>query len=503
MLVAIYIRVSDESQVEGYSLEAQERLCRAFCTERGFNVAGVYIEEGVSGRHDRRPSFQRLLNDIKQQRISIRALIIMDLDRFMRNLRLQLNVKADLDALGVRLISLNDDIDTSTPEGIIHFQMKGMLAEWFSNQLGRKVLMGIREKVQQGRWHGPMPVGYQKGADGILEPSPDAEAVRLAFQLYATGRYSYLAVARELNALGWRIYNVQTKTRGLYNKWNLEVILKNPVYRGFVKLNDQLLPGSHPALIDEATWNKVRAIVTHNVTRHGSALRRSWSTGGGMLTEIAYCEHCNGRMTYQPSTSKSGRRYGYYRCGGNDRLTCKASGVRTDIVEAQMLDVMRRLALPPEWRAEIIAQAEASLHPNGAEAEERTKLEARKKRLARLYTDGLLTEAEYAEEVRTIQELMATLESPFVDELDVRGAAAYLADLPALLAASPIPEQRGILRGVFDRVWVTAHSICAIMPNRLYLPLASAAAKVCIPGGPGGHTPITPVLGLFLSVLSA
>jgi site-specific DNA recombinase len=357
-------------------LEAQERLCRAFCAERGFNVSGVYIEEGVSGRHDRRPSFQRLLNDIKQQRIHIRALIIMDLDRFMRNLRLQLNVKAELDALGVRLISLNDDIDTSTPEGIIHFQMKGMLAEWFSNQLGRKVIMGIREKVQQGRWHGPMPVGYQKGADGILELSPDAEAVQLAFRLYATGRYSYLAVARELNARGWRIYNVQTKTRGLYNKWNLEVILKNPVYRGFVKFNEQLLPGSHPALIDEETWEKVRTIVAYHTTKHGQIRGRSHSSGGGMLTEIAYCEQCNSRMIYQPSTSKNGRRYGYYRCSGNDRLTCKAAGVRTDIVEAQMLDVMRLLALPPEWRAEVVRHAEAMLHPNGTQADERTQLEA-------------------------------------------------------------------------------------------------------------------------------
>jgi DNA invertase Pin-like site-specific DNA recombinase len=491
MLVAIYIRVSAESQVDGYSLEAQERLCRTFCTERGFNVAGVYIEEGVSGRHDRRPSFQRLLNDIKQQRVGVRALIIMDLDRFMRNLRLQLNVKAELDALGVRLISLNDDIDTSTPEGIIHFQMKGMLAEWFSNQLGRKVIMGIREKVQQGRWHGPMPVGYQKGADGILERSPDAEAVQLAFQLYATGRYSYLAVARELNARGWRIYNVQTKTRGLYNKWNLEVILKNPVYRGFVKFNEQLLPGSHPALIDEATWDKVRSIVTYHAAQQGHARLRSHS-GGGMLTEIAYCEHCNSRMTYQPSTSKNGRRYGYYRCSGNDRLTCKASGVRTDIVEAQMLEVMRLLALPPEWRAEVIRQAEAMLHPHRADQDQRTQLDARKKRLVRLYTDGLMTETEYAVEVRAIQELMSTLESPFVEDLDLRTAANFLADMPALLAASPIPEQRGILRGVFDRVWVAAHTISAIMPNRLYLPLASATAEVCISGGPGGDRTAVP-----------
>ena len=114
------------------------------------------------------------------------------------------------------------------------------------------------------------------------------------------------------------------------------------------------------------------------------------------------------------------------------------------------------------------------------------QLEARKKRLVRLYTDGLMTETEYAAEVGAIQEVMATLDSPYAEELDLRTAAALLADMPALLAASPIPEQRGILRGVFDRVWVTAHSICAIMPNRLYLPLASATAEVCVIGGPGG-----------------
>ena len=81
---------------------------------------------------------------------------------------------------------------------------------------------------------------------------------------------------------------------------------------------------------------------------------------------------------------------------------------------------------------------------------------------------------------------MVTLESPFVEDVDLRTAAALLADMPTLLAASPVSEQRGILRGVFDRVWLAAHTISAIMPNRLYLPLASAAAEVCVKGGPGG-----------------
>ena len=150
-----------------------------------------------------------------------------------------------------------------------------------------------------------------------------------------------------------------------------------------------------------------------------------------------------------------------------------------------MLDVMRVLALPVEWRTEVIRQAEAMLHLN-ADGDDRTELEARKKRLARVYADGLLTEAEYAAEMRTIQALLAELSSPLVPNLDLRSAAALLADMPALLEASPILEQRGILRGIFDRVWVATHTICAIMPNRLYLRFASAAAQVCVNDGLGG-----------------
>jgi hypothetical protein len=161
--------------------------------------------------------------------------------------------------------------------------------------------------------------------------------------------------------------------------------------------------------------------------------------------------HAGGHIGYEIRPSK--RRYGY----GTALLRLG--------VEAQMLDIMRLLALPPEWRAEVIRQAEAMLHPHRADQDQRTQLDARKKRLVRLYTDGLMTETEYAVEVRALQELMSTLESPFVEDLDLRTAANFLADMPALLAASPIPEQRGILRGVFDRVWVAAHTISAIMPT--------------------------------------
>jgi hypothetical protein len=102
---------------------------------------------------------------------------------------------------------------------------------------------------------------------------------------------------------------------------------------------------------------------------------------------------------------------------------------------------------------------------------------------------GQLVGAAYEQKAAELRERHASLKSepqqgPTREEL--RKAAKLLEDLPALMNAAPIAEQRGILRSIFERVWVTAHNVCAIMPNSLYLPLASAAVGVCGIGGPGG-----------------
>ena len=102
MRIAIYIRVSDQSQVDGYSLDAQERLCVEYCKSRGWVVVRVYREEGRSARYEairKRPVFQELLNDILKGEID--DVVVHTLDRWARNLKVMVESLAALGQHGV------------------------------------------------------------------------------------------------------------------------------------------------------------------------------------------------------------------------------------------------------------------------------------------------------------------------------------------------------------------------------------------------------------------
>ena len=89
MRVAAYIRVSDESQIEGYSLEAQRTEIGRWCERRGHELVAVYAEEGVSAhseRIERRPELMRLLSD--GCRVFDLA-VVHTLDRSARNVSVQ------------------------------------------------------------------------------------------------------------------------------------------------------------------------------------------------------------------------------------------------------------------------------------------------------------------------------------------------------------------------------------------------------------------------------
>src|SRR3954454_3954401 len=85
---ALYERVSSEEQVEGYSLDAQDRAGRLYCESHGLEVFHVYRDEGRSARNDdlaTRPAFQHMLADAEAGLIDV--VIVHKLDRFSRNRR--------------------------------------------------------------------------------------------------------------------------------------------------------------------------------------------------------------------------------------------------------------------------------------------------------------------------------------------------------------------------------------------------------------------------------
>ena len=121
-----YIRVSDLSQVEGHSLDAQERLFTDLCKSRGWTLVKVYREEGKSAHSDsirKRPVFRQLLGDSANDQFDI--VVVHTLDRWARNLRVMLESIATLASHNVALVSITENIDYSTPQGMLFTQMLG------------------------------------------------------------------------------------------------------------------------------------------------------------------------------------------------------------------------------------------------------------------------------------------------------------------------------------------------------------------------------------------
>ena len=111
----IYCRVSTEEQAEqGYSLDAQEKLCKAFALNNGYSVAGIYRDEGKSGTSLDRPALKNLLAKC-QDKQSISAVIVQETDRLARNTQDHLTLKTLLSKAEVKLISVNQPMLDDSP----------------------------------------------------------------------------------------------------------------------------------------------------------------------------------------------------------------------------------------------------------------------------------------------------------------------------------------------------------------------------------------------------
>src|ERR671913_1009582 len=162
---ALYERVSSEEQVEGYSLDAQDRAGRLYCEAHGWEIANVYRDEGRSARTDdltKRPEFQRMLADAETGMIDV--VVVHKLDRFARNLRVTLETLERLERSGVGFVSISEQMDFTTPIGKVILATLAAFAQYYSDNLATEVRKGKGERKKQGLYNGLLPFGVKKNS---------------------------------------------------------------------------------------------------------------------------------------------------------------------------------------------------------------------------------------------------------------------------------------------------------------------------------------------------
>lgn len=147
MRAAIYARVSTLNH--GQDVGMQTRELRQFCEARGWQVAGEYLDEGISGAKDSRPELNRLIADAHRRRFD--AVIVWKFDRFARSVSHLLRALETFKALGVEFVSLSEQVDTSTPTGKMIFTVLGAVAELERSLIAERVRAGLRNARAKGK----------------------------------------------------------------------------------------------------------------------------------------------------------------------------------------------------------------------------------------------------------------------------------------------------------------------------------------------------------------
>ncbi len=132
----------------------QTRELREYCARRGWDVAGEYVDVGISGSKDSRPELNRLMADAHQRLFD--AVVVWKFDRFARSVSHLLRALETFKALGIEFVSLSEQVDTSTPTGKMVFTALGAVAELERSLIAERVTAGGGMLGRRARsWDGP------------------------------------------------------------------------------------------------------------------------------------------------------------------------------------------------------------------------------------------------------------------------------------------------------------------------------------------------------------
>ncbi len=325
--VALYARFSSDNQ-RTESIDAQLRAMQAYCVQHNFTIVETYIDEAKSATSDRRPAFQQMITDSAKKSFDI--LLVHKLDRFARNRYDSAIYKRELRKNGVTVYSVLENLDNSPESIMLESVLEGM-NEYYSQNLSREVMKGLKENALQCKHTGGLPpLGYDVDpTTKRLTINPEeAETVKMIFAMYAEG-YSYSDILTELNSHNWK-----TKLGGKFSKNSLHSILSNEKYSGTYIYNRSSpknedgtrnshrskpqeeiisIPNGCPQIVDAQTFRKVQQRMAEN-KRAGSGGRNNAKTNY-LLSGKVFCKDCGRSMQgFTRHYLKKDYTYYTYRC---------------------------------------------------------------------------------------------------------------------------------------------------------------------------------------------
>ena len=372
-----YIRVSSkEQQEQGFSLQAQKKLVRAYAKRKGLTISKEY-EEVETAKKAGRTQFEGMIRHLKDNP-GIRHILVEKTDRLYRNFRDLVTID-ELDR-NIHLVKENTVIgpDSKSHDKLVH-NFKVVLAKNYIDNLSEETSKGMKAKAELGLWPSYAPLGYinNRETKGIDVDFKRAPIIRELFERYATNKMNL----RQGEKFAWD-KGLRTRKGNLVSKSNIYRMLSNPIYIGDFKWDGIYYKGKHNPIVSREVFEKVQGVLND---RSKPRKRNHKFAFRGLMK----CGSCGRPITAQIQKGK----YVYYHCTRTGPK-CTEKAIREEKLAQMLGEPLKRLRIGNE-RLEWILQALRESHEEEKrfKAEEVGKLEREYQELGRkidqLYEDKL------------------------------------------------------------------------------------------------------------------
>ena len=233
--IAIYSRKSKYTG-KGESINNQIEKCKNYLSYKNINEKTIiYKDEGYTGYNIKRPEFQKLLEDIKQNKI--KTLIVYKLDRISRNVTDFCNLKELFENNKINFISVTEQFDTSTPLGNAMLMISSVFAQLERDTIAERIKDNMYELAKTGRWlGGNTPLGYEskkiettinnkkRSLYKLKQIPEEVEIIKLLWE-----KMIELKGISKLESYLIK-HNIKTRKDNYFSRFALINIFKNPVY---------------------------------------------------------------------------------------------------------------------------------------------------------------------------------------------------------------------------------------------------------------------------------
>lgn len=419
---AAYLRVSDERQDE-FSPDSQLKLIRDYCSRNDMTLPDelVFYDDGISAKSvKKRKQFNEMIALAKQKNPPFSVILVWKFSRFARNQEESIVYKSMLKKNGVDVISVSEPIQDNPFGGLIERIIEWM-DEYYLIRLSDEVRRGMTERATRGLPNTHAPFGY-KMKDGEYEADENtAKWVRKIFEWYSEG------VTKRQIAMRLRDLDVRNQNNNYLDHRNVDYILNNPVYLGYVRWNphnrtssarkfgdstDIVVKSTHEPLISEETWKKTQELLMMDEKKYPYKAKTSAQKNRYMLRGLVKCSNCGATLVFSQAGLAS------LQCNFYSKGKCKVShSVKMEIIEQMVIEQMKadiramQFTLKPDFKRE--KPSDVSVDYNKLINTERAKLERAK--LA--YQDGVDTLEEYKAAKQRIEAKIIELEEEQQKEL--------------------------------------------------------------------------------------